>query len=296
MFYQRLFVFVMFLSQLTVAAQEQPGKNPKMPVQFVDIHVVPVGPVPLARFGYSKEKDESESDNGPQSAEDAKVPSSGPKGFVVLERDPRETPPRALYLKQGNGYFEIPCHQNSIASPVRVPLTQPEMVFYKRDRSAGGSVSYTEYGKATWRPGQKRLLLTLTKNLKDKYWTDAVIRSYNISQSVVRDKSLIVVNTGKERQVGILMDGHPKVLSPHKKVMVGTARNTPGFQLKLGVLLENNKFHAPINISLPKRSDEQTLILTFPCHSKESFRGIKVVKGRLIKNYFRKARFIAAQE
>ena len=299
MLYLKWFICFLALTPVIVTAQAQSDSaaKPKMAVQYVDIHVVPVGPVPLARFGFSKGDDESKSDSSEleDPSENKKIPSSGPKGFVVLERDARETPPRALYLKQGNGYFELPCHQNSIASPVRVPLTQPEMVFYKRVRSEDGNISYTEYAQATWKPGQKRLLLTLTKNLKDKYWTDAVLRSYNLSPSVIGDKPLIVVNTGKERQVGILMNGHPKVLSPHKKVLIDAPANKRELHFKLGVLLPNRKFHAPVNVSLPKRPNERMLILTFPCDSKESFRGIKVVKGRLVDKQFRKARFISAE-
>lgn len=279
-------------------AQSQSGSKPKgqkIPLKYVDIQIVPVGPVPLARFGYGQGDKKSEDDAGKKNpADDGKknVPDVGPKGFVVLERDERETPPRSLYLKQGNGYYVIPCHQNSIGAPVRVPLTDAAMVFYKRQQSENGTVSYVEYAKSVWKPGQDRILFTLTKKLNNKYWNEAVLRSYSLSSSVAKNNPLVVVNAGRERQIGILMEGKPQILVPHKRVLLGSNLKKNQLKLKLGVLLEGNKFHAPMNVSLPRRENEQMLLLAYPCTYKESFRGIKIAKGRLTWERARKARFV----
>lgn len=111
-------------------------KKEAIPLQYVDVNVIPVGPVPLAQFGIQKSdnakgKGQDEFNaaegkgNAPKGQKKSSKPGGGPKGFIVLDRDPREVPPRAPHLKQGKNYVVIPCIQNSVGAPMRVPLTEP---------------------------------------------------------------------------------------------------------------------------------------------------------------------------
>lgn len=277
-----------------------PSEAKKKELPFVDLYVVPIGPVPLARFGQVKEKpvqkkekgsapgvEGSESSDGGKTPEGEKaVPVAGPKGFVVLQRDAREYPPKALYLKQGDKYAVLPCPQNSIGSPIRVPLKGENLVFYTRKMGSEGKFIYEQYHRHRWNPGQKRLLVTITKPLKSKYWTKPQINTYDVSPEKIKGKSLVVVNAGREREVGMLIGGEAKRLKPYGKASMNSGDKVS--QLKLGVLTKSNKLHAPQHISIPNRPNEQMLILAFPCSTQESFRGIKMIRGRIIPNQFRK--------
>jgi len=285
-------------SPATTDDEKPPAAEKKKELPYVDLYIVPVGPVPLAQFGTvkskppvkKKKKEEAPSTDGQNGSEDPnkeKAVPAGPSGFVVLQRDPREYPPRVLYMKQGDSYVVLPCIQNSIGSPIRVSLKSQELVFYQRKVNSEGKYVYKKYHSHHWTPNQKRLLITITKPLKSKYWTRPEISTYDISPKRLKGKSTVLVNAGKERSLGFVVNGKTKMLKPHGKTTIDRSGNT--VQLKIGALTKAKKLHAPLRLSIPNRANEQMLILTFPCTSMESFRGIKTIRGRIIADRHRKA-------
>lgn len=277
-------------------AEKPPVGEKKKELPFVDIYIVPVGTEPLAQFGQIKSKpkpkkkeekpDEGATGGGKESDQERAVPT-GPKGFVVLQRDPREYPPRALYMKHGDQYVILPCAQNSIGTPIRVPLKSSNLVFYDRKMGSEGKYIYKKYHSHRWTPAQKRLLITITKPLKSKYWTKPQIKTYDISPNRLKGKSLVMVNAGEERVIGLVVNGKARRLKPFGKSTIDSSKGD--IELKVGVLTKSNKLHAPQRVSVPNRPNEQMLILAFPCSSMESFRGMKTIRGRIIQDRHRKA-------
>ncbi|NWK57129.1 hypothetical protein HW115_16020 [Verrucomicrobiaceae bacterium N1E253] len=273
--------------------EERSEKRKELP--YVDVFVIPVGPVPLARFGKvksppkpqnGKQAGDQGSSEGASPKENEKALPSGPKGFVVLQRDASEYPPRALYLKQGDKFAVLPCAQNSIGTPVRVPLKSSNLEFYERQVNSEGKHVYKKYHSHRWNPEQKRLLVTITKPLASKYWTKPQIKIYDLSPELVKGKPLLVVNAGQERVVGLTMGGQAKRLKPFAKTSLSSDKEVLSF--KMGVLTKTNKLHAPQQLTVPNRRNEQMLILAFPCSSEESFRGLKMIRGRIMPDQYRK--------
>ena len=97
-----------------------------------------------------------------------------------------------------------------------------------------------------------------------------------------------LVNAGKERMLGLMVSGHPKIVQPYERTSLGVPSDQDGIEITFGALTSKNKLHAPMKISLPNRPKEHLLILAFPCTTQESFRGVKSIRGRIIEGQYRK--------
>lgn len=291
-----IFLSLVFLCGSISTAQEpdQSEGKPKKEIPYLDVQIVPVGNVPLARFGRNKNAKPSalpvHIKGGPGAVEtespSENAPSSSSPQFSVIVQPDDERPPSRFYVKSGGIYLVVNCHQNSIGTPVRIPLTSSEVVFYKMKRNQDGTESYKKAFSYEVKPNQKRVLFTLSKPLKEKKWTKAKMKSYDLSPSKLNDVSALLINSSVERYIGGKVDKEAFALSPARVKLI---RSDPDKMLRLNLAASSNKrkWSRMQRLSLPAVKDETHVILAYSVSPKESSRGFKVTRGKLVDDGFR---------
>jgi hypothetical protein len=254
---------------------------------YVDFIVIPVGPIPLAEFVMeSQPAGEATPDDGKGSV----APDGPGSGVRIKEIDPREVPPDAVYLKQGEDrYLRIPCHQNSVGVPVRTPVKDSELTFLLRDPD--GSESFTPLEKSIL-PGTNRVILVLlTKPLKEKDWTSPLVTLVPIPNSSAAQA--FFANASQTQRCGVVVNNDQKLLLTPLKSSAwrpATGSNATLATVAMAMGQADGTFNSPFfDDTLELKPGTTQLILCYDVTPQESFRGAKTITGILTANEFRPA-------
>lgn len=294
------FLYLTFLAcalQLTTqtlhATPESDTKEKPQP--YLDIQVVPVGSMPLARFGKKKQRNDSSNDE--QSAgrtQNTEAKGGGPSspksssGLVVINQAEDERPPNRFYIKHGDSYLLVNCQQNCIGVPIRIPLRSSVLSFYSMKRGKDGSERYKKAFTYNVQPQQKRVLITLSKPLLEKKWTNPVVRSYDLSPHTINDKPAVLINASTERYIGAQLENKQLALAPHESKVLETGENG-AIKVRLAASSNRKKWSKPQRLHLPVTEGLTHVVLTYAVSPRESFRGFKAIRGKIREGQFRRA-------
>lgn len=286
-FLSRALVALPFALDLSSAAPISEGSH-------VDLIVVPVGPVSLAEF---------EADVPPASAaatgtaapatpaDPAKpqAPAGGGSGVRVKEQDPAAIAPSALFVKRSETeYFQVPCSQNAIGSPVRTPVKDSEIVLFRRE---GNQVnSFKEVAKLTIGQSGERILVVLTKPLNEKKWSDPKVSIFKLART--EQPQLFFVNASQETRCGVNVAGQTMGLDPLKPLAWQCPPNAEaaGVDVALAMSSPDGGFLPMFyqsNVELKPHGT--TLFIPYGVNAQESFRGGKFATGTFSDEDFRVA-------
>ncbi len=257
---------------------------------FVDIIIVPVGSVALAEF---------ETDTPPAAAAgDAAKPGApakpqgpgggGGSGIRVKQQDPSEIPPSAVFVRQSaSKYFQIPCSQNAVSSPVRTPVSDTDVVLYQR-MGDGGS-SFKELGRVKVTKSDTRMLVLLTKPLKEKRWDSPTVSFFPLPKT---DRpQLVFANASQELQCGVKVATNAKALEPLKPLIwESPTAAAAGVDVSLAMRDLKGASMPPFyqsNVEL--KANTTTLIIPYSVTQEESFRGGKLATGIIDSGTIRQA-------
>lgn len=260
---------------------------------YVDLVVVPVGPVVLAEF---------EADTPPPAATTTETPkpgtpapkkldapggSGGGSGVRVKQQDPAEIAPASVFIKASSSkYYQVPCSLNAVGSPVRAPLTDSEVVLYQR--IGAGASSFKELGKFTVTQTGGRVLVVLTKPLKEKRWDNPTLTAMSLPKK--SRAQLFFVNGSQELQCGVKVATAVKALEPLKPLAWESTEAAKGVDVSLAMRDLKGTFMPPFyqsNVEL--KPNTTSVFIPYGVSAEESFRGGKFATGILENEVFRPA-------
>lgn len=262
---------------------------------FVDLIVVPIGPVSLAEFEADAPPAPS-ADAGtaapaaakPEAPDKPKSPGGG-SGIHVKEQDPLEIAPSAVFVKRSETeYFQIPCSQNAIGSPVRTPVKESEVVLYRRD---GNQVnSFKELAKLTISQSGERVLVVLTKPLNEKKWSDPKVSIFKLTRT--ERPQLFFVNASQETRCGVNVAGQTMGLDPLKPLAWQCPPNAEAAGVDVALAMSSSEggflpMFYQSNVELKPHGT--TLFIPYGVTAQESFRGGKFATGTFSDEDFRAA-------
>lgn len=262
---------------------------------YVDLIVVPIGPVALAEF---------EADTPPVPATGATATTAGKptdpqkpqgpsggggSGVRVKAQDPAEIAPSAVFVKRSETeYFQIPCSQNAVGSPVRTPVKESEVVLYRRD---GNQVnSFKEVAKLTIAQTGERVLVVLTKPLNEKKWNDPKASIFKLGRT--ERPQLFFVNASQESKCGVNVAGQTMALDPLKPLAWQCPPNAEAAGVDVALAMSSAQGgYLPMfyqsNVELKPHGT--TLFIPYGVTAQESFRGGKFATGTFSDEDFRAA-------
>lgn len=257
---------------------------------YVDFIVIPVGPIPLAEFVMEAQP------SGAAAADDGKgsVAPDGPgSGVRIKETDPREIPPDAVYLKQGDdGYLRIPCHHNSVGVPVRTPVRDSELTFLLR--APDGTESFTPLEKSVLLGTNRVILVLLTKPLNEKDWTAPRVTLLAVPTSAAAQ--VFFANASQTGACGVVVNNDQQLLlAPLKGSAWRPTDDSPSTlaTVAMAMGLPGGTFNPPFfDDTLDLRPGITQLILCYDVTPQESFRGAKSITGILTASESRPAEAI----
>lgn len=265
------------------------GAQPLPEGSFVDLLVIPVGPVALAEF----ERDNgagaaSEGGGTPEKASGR--PGGGGSGVRVKEQDPAEIPPRAVFLKKGeNEHYRIPCFFNAVTTPVRVPVMDTEVVF--RLLAPGSSDSFTDLETCRIASAGQRLVVLLTKPLSEKKWTRPKVTL--VPAAGGEAPQLLLANASQSLSCGAVLDRTQKILLPplgHQVWQPAADADGKPVAVALAMADSDQRFQAPFyNDNIVLRKASTTVLVCYDVTPQESFRRGKYALGRFAPGEFRPA-------
>lgn len=286
-FLSRALVALPFVFDLSSAAPISEGSH-------VDLIVVPVGPVSLAEFEADVPPAPAAATGTAAPATPAdpakpQAPAGGGSGVRVKEQDPAAIAPSALFVKRSETeYFQVPCSQNAIGSPVRTPVKDSEIVLYRRD---GNQVnSFKEVAKLTIGQSGERILVVLTKPLNEKKWSDPKVSIFKLART--ERPQLFFVNASQETRCGVNVAGQTMGLDPLKPLAWQCPPNAEaaGVDVALAMSSPDGGFLPMFyqsNVELKPRAT--TLFIPYGVTAQESFRGGKFATGTFSDEDFRVA-------
>lgn len=258
---------------------------------FADFIVVPIGPVSLAEF--EADTPPSPAAGGTTAPADPAKPQGpgggGGSGIRVKEQDPLEIAPGAVFVKRSETeYFQIACSQNAIGSPVRTPIKDSEVILYRRD---GNQVnSFKEVARLTVAQSGERVLVVLTKPLKERKWTDPKVSVFKLART--ERPQLFFVNASQESRCGVNVAGQTMTLDPLKPLAWQCPPNAEaaGVDVALAMASPEGGFLPMFyqsNVELKPHAT--TLLIPYGVTAQESFRGGKFATGTFSDEDFRAA-------
>jgi hypothetical protein len=286
-FLSRALVALPFVFDLSSAAPISEGSH-------VDLIVVPVGPVSLAEFEADVPPAPAAATGTAAPATPAdpakpQAPAGGGSGVRVKEQDPAAIAPFALFVKRSETeYFQVPCSQNAIGSPVRTPVKDSEIVLYRRD---GNQVnSFKEVAKLTIGQSGERILVVLTKPLNEKKWSDPKVSIFKLART--ERPQLFFVNASQETRCGVNVAGQTMGLDPLKPLAWQCPPNAEaaGVDVALAMSSPDGGFLPMFyqsNVELKPHGT--TLFIPYGVTAQESFRGGKFATGTFSDEDFRVA-------
>lgn len=286
-FLSRALVALPFVFDLSSAAPISEGSH-------VDLIVVPVGPVSLAEFEADVPPAPAAATGTAAPATPAdpakpQAPAGGGSGVRVKEQDPAAIAPSALFVKRSETeYFQVPCSQNAIGSPVRTPVKDSEIVLYRRD---GNQVnSFKEVAKLTIGQSGERILVVLTKPLNEKKWSDPKVSIFKLART--ERPQLFFVNASQETRCGVNVAGQTMGLDPLKPLAWQCPPNAEaaGVDVALAMSSPDGGFLPMFyqsNVELKPHGT--TLFIPYGVTAQESFRGGKFATGTFSDEDFRVA-------
>lgn len=286
-FLSRALVALPFVFDLSSAAPISEGSH-------VDLIVVPVGPVSLAEFEADVPPAPAAATGTAAPATPAdpakpQAPAGGGSGVRVKEQDPAAIAPSALFVKRSETeYFQVPCSQNAIGSPVRTPVKDSEIVLYRREGNQANS--FKEVAKLTIGQSGERILVVLTKPLNEKKWSDPKVSIFKLART--ERPQLFFVNASQETRCGVNVAGQTMGLDPLKPLAWQCPPNAEaaGVDVALAMSSPDGGFLPMFyqsNVELKPHGT--TLFIPYGVTAQESFRGGKFATGTFSDEDFRVA-------
>ncbi len=286
-FLSRALVALPFVFDLSSAAPISEGSH-------VDLIVVPVGPVSLAEFEADVQPAPAAATGTAAPATPAdpakpQAPAGGGSGVRVKEQDPAAIAPSALFVKRSETeYFQVPCSQNAIGSPVRTPVKDSEIVLYRREGNQANS--FKEVAKLTIGQSGERILVVLTKPLNEKKWSDPKVSIFKLART--ERPQLFFVNASQETRCGVNVAGQTMGLDPLKPLAWQCPPNAEaaGVDVALAMSSPDGGFLPMFyqsNVELKPHGT--TLFIPYGVTAQESFRGGKFATGTFSDEDFRVA-------
>lgn len=248
---------------------------------YVDLIVVPIGPVALAEFEAdappaAPEKDAAKA--GADPGNEKAPPAGGGSGIRVKQQNPDEIAPASVFIKLGSSkFFQIPCSQNSITSPIRTPIADSEITLLVRE--GDGGTSFTELGKIkVTRPGE-RILVLLSKPFTEKKWNKPTVSFFPMPAKA--QPQLMFVNGSEELRCGVKVADGGKALDPLKQLIwESPVSSSTGVDVSLAMCTRKGEFLPPFyqsNVEL--NANTVSLFIPYGVSTVESFRGGKFATG-----------------
>lgn len=277
-----LFLFALFASPASAQSGEDNWQGRELP-PHIDLQIIPVGNVPLARFGIDPEASlEASGEEEGEQAPQAKT------GISVITPPENEQAPSRYYVKQGGSYYMLSCNQNSISTPVRIPVSSPQIEFYSMAQNADGERSLRKAFTHILKPGQESLLFTLTKPLKERSWENPNVTTYDLSARKLKDQSVVVINACEEAYIAGVANQNRFALKPHGISAIGL-KNAESLRLQIAGSPDKENWSETQKLSLTVMSNSVHLLLAYEVPRIESPRGFKVTRGKLVPDRFREA-------
>ncbi|SHJ29358.1 hypothetical protein SAMN02745181_1681 [Rubritalea squalenifaciens DSM 18772] len=279
------------LSTQFLTAQDAPQPVPKPEEKappYIDVQIMPIGPQELMIFKHQAPKKKAPADtpnanSTPTEGEGEGETRSAPShetGLQVVIRPEDERPPTRYYLKTGDHYQVVSCNLNSLGNPVRLKPKTPILDFYEMKRNKEGKEVFKKAFSYKMQPEQKRLLVTVTKPLKTKKWTDPKVNTYNLSKIKLDQSSIFMINAGSERYIGGYLHDEKFALKPYAtKVFPSLKEN--GVKMKLAASPDGRKWANPQDLALPNAKNFTYLFVTYPVTPQEDFRGFKLARSKI---------------
>jgi hypothetical protein len=239
----------------------------------VDFVVVPVGPVALAEFEQAAPPPAAPAKPG---ADPSSPPAGQGSGVRVKEADPSEVPPNAVYLKSGDALYQIPCFQNAVGTPVRVPVTDTELVF--QTRSAGEE--FTSLEKCQLPENAGCVLVLLTKPLAEKKWTRPTVTAIGIPRHA--GPQILVANASSAATCGAVINQDTKILLPPLKRHVwrpAATHATPRAAVALAMQHDGRFLPSLHDDHLTLAKGATSILIAYEVTAQESFRRGKYAMG-----------------
>lgn len=274
----------------------QTGTEEK-PAPLLDVQIVPVGPVPIAVFENvrvaPKKSNQPAPENGAPGAEpqqeETKAAPSHDIGLQMVVAPEDETPPTAYYVKLGEEYQVVNCNLNSLGTPIRIQLSEPNIAFYSMKRDKEGKEVFKKEFTYEYKPGQDRLLVTLSKPLKSKKWDKPRVDFFDTSDKNLSQSSALMINIGSERVIGGIINKEKFNLRPYSHLSIPNSGDK-GLKFELAASPDGRTWGKTERFSVaPGGQTFTNLLLTYPVTDQESFRGFKTTRGKIEHGKFKKA-------
>lgn len=260
---------------------------------YVDLIVVPVGPVALAEFesdpGTPAVATNTPAGGKPSGNKPAPAPGGG-SGVRVKQQDPSTLPPAAVFIRHGNSkVYQVPCSLNAVGSPVRTPIADSVVTLLQRDGAT--ATSFKELGKFTVTQAGGRVLVVLSKPHKETRWDKPTVSSYPVPAKPA--PQLVFVNGSQEMQCGVKVAAAVKALEPLKPLVWAGAPDPRGIDVSLAMRDAKGAFLAPFfqsNVEL--KANHTTFFIPYSVSAEESFRGGKYATASIDNETTRPATLI----
>lgn len=253
---------------------------------YLDIQIIPVGSVPIARFGRTTNSNANK-DGGNQENESKVSPDKQKSGLTVITLPEDERPPRQLYVKRGNSYYTLNCQQNSIGTPYRIHYNTPEIVFYRRVGADSGRGTLKRAFSYTIKPKQKRILITLSKPSTEKKWTDPEVNTYNLSKVGKSKTSAVVINASSSQYLGLKVGKASSILAP-QGISLAPVNAAKATSLKFASSLDQKKWSTFQQVTVPTTPATTNIVISFSVPKQESLREFKLIRGKIKQDSYRK--------
>jgi len=279
------FTLFAFFSLLSLPSLAQEKKE-----YFLNVNVVPLGPVPLAKFTTSKKsaskvKEDSEDTAKEKEGGKSSAPTQGGQ-IIVVETPKDERPPEAIYYKLGSDYIRLSCNLNAVGKPTRLPVKAKVLKFYTRgENNADGKPTYKFLFDHEWSPEQESMLFTLTKPLKTLKWKNPEVKKYDTSPSNLRNSKFLLINASQNSTVKIATKEGSKNIAPH-----GASLHTGDKVVALTLAaVEGNTTLPPYKRYFPVKNGQLSLLIVYPVTPAEDYHRIKFVQSRITEGSYKKA-------
>lgn len=282
-----LFLFALLASPASAQSGEDNWQGRELP-PHIDLQIIPVGNVPLARFSRDAETNFGPSDEAEAEAGDDVGAAPLKSGLSAITTPENEQAPRRYYVKQGGSYYMLSCNQNSISTPVRIPVSSPQIEFYSMAQNADGERSLRKAFTHILKPGQESLLFTLTKPLKERSWENPNVTTYDLSARKLKDQSVVVINACEEAYIAGVANQNRFALKPHGISAIGL-KNAESLRLQIAGSPDKENWSETQKLSLPVMSNSVHLLLAYEVPEIRSPRGFKITRGKLAPDRFREA-------
>ncbi len=261
---------------------------------YIDLRVIPVGSIPLAKFGSQPppEKPDEDLKQPPNKDPSKKTLPQKKSGVTVINLPEDERPIGNLYIKRQGAYYAINCQQNRIGAPYRIFYDEPTIIFYKKRRSADGSESFKEVFTYVVKPSQKNILVTLSKPLDEKKWTDPIVKTYNLTHLKNNHIPLTIVNTSSRYNLGLKLNNKSSVIKPYG-VSSPRSGSSKHFTMQIAASPDLKRWSKLQRLTLQNSESMSNLVITYEVWRKESPRGFKIIRGKIKHGKFRKPRKVS---